>query len=303
MGYSHSTTKPCLSLRKPFSFAITWNIFKGGRTSANRIGSCVCGFFFCLTMASVGGFSPTSKKITTGDTSTESSNQQSSLLNIYTSTEGKSKNNFFTEMGKFSFSTLQPNTALCGSLEAEAPSSNSFSKSSYFSLDQYEQMKAPERLMADSHAIFGSLNGKNMIHRYDVYRRIRTKPINEVNNTEIVFADVEFGKNLDGHPGIVHGGIISLLFDDCFGWGTEAALSSLGYSTEAASEIDLVVTANLNVDFRKPLPSGTRVAIRLYLVKQEGRKMYLRAKMESLDGSVLYSEATSLYILVMKKSV
>jgi acyl-coenzyme A thioesterase PaaI-like protein len=38
-------------------------------------------------------------------------------------------------------------------------------------------------------------------------------------STEVCVADVRIGEKLNGHDNIVHGGIISLMLDDTFGWG------------------------------------------------------------------------------------
>jgi acyl-coenzyme A thioesterase PaaI-like protein len=84
---------------------------------------------------------------------------------------------------------------------------------------------------------------------------------------------------------VVHGGIVALLFDDCMGFGFWA----MG--------VQYAVTANLSVDYRAPVPADSRVLVRVRLSKQEGRKLYFTAQMTNLDGSVLYAEATSLYII------
>jgi acyl-coenzyme A thioesterase PaaI-like protein len=66
-------------------------------------------------------------------------------------------------------------------------------------------------------------------------------------------------------------------------------------------DFPIVVTANLTVNYRSPLPAGSDVVIRVRHEKTEGRKIYVSARMESHDGSVLYSEATALFITVKKQ--
>lgn len=147
-------------------------------------------------------------------------------------------------------------------------------------LSPYELMKVPDRTTEDNHAIFDLLLGNKMIETYEVYKR----PVGSIDEN-VVTAHVAFGEHLDGHPGIVHGGILSLMFDDLMGFG----FYSLG--------IPMAFTANLNVDYRAPVPAGTRVRIDAQLESREGRKLFWKAQMTSLDQKILYAEATSLYII------
>lgn len=144
----------------------------------------------------------------------------------------------------------------------------------------YELMKVPDRTPEDKHAIFDLLLGKKMIEKYEVYKR----PTGSTDGN-VVIAHIEFGEHLDGHPGIVHGGILSLMFDDLLGFG----FYSLG--------IPVAFTANLNVDYRTPVPAGTRVRVVAQLESREGRKLFWKAQMRSLDQKILYAEASSLYVI------
>ena len=93
-----------------------------------------------------------------------------------------------------------------------------------------ENMKALFNLQ--DHALHDTLNGPNMIEVYEVYKKI--------DEDEIVCL-VKFGKSLNGYPGIVHGGITALLFDNTFGWVFLALRAPHG------------VTANLNINYRYEL--------------------------------------------------
>ncbi|CAJ1930615.1 unnamed protein product [Cylindrotheca closterium] len=144
----------------------------------------------------------------------------------------------------------------------------------------YKLMEVPDRTPEDKHAIFDLLLGNNMIEKYEVYKR----PTGSTDDN-VVIAHIAFGEHLDGHTGIVHGGILSLMFDDLLGFG----FYSLG--------IPMAFTANLNVDYRSPVPAGTRVRVVAQLESREGRKLFWKAQMTSLDQQVLYAEASSLYII------
>ncbi|KAI7869711.1 HotDog domain-containing protein [Spinellus fusiger] len=92
------------------------------------------------------------------------------------------------------------------------------------------------------------------------------------------------GKNLCGHRGIIHGGLLATLLDEVLGC---VAYSSMPSKTG--------FTANLNVDYRKPVLADQWVVLRGELERSEGRKAYTKAWVESEEG-VVYVEAKALYI-------
>jgi acyl-coenzyme A thioesterase PaaI-like protein len=146
----------------------------------------------------------------------------------------------------------------------------------------YQKIDLPSRAIETSHIIFGQLLKEGCIERYTVYKRINK--IGE-ESPELIVSDIHLGNNLDGHEGVVHGGILAMLFDDSMGM----AFGAMG--------IKMAYTANLNVDYRVPVLANSRVLIRVRLSKQEGRKLYFSAQMTSLDASILYAESTTLYVI------
>ncbi|KAI9317097.1 HotDog domain-containing protein [Dichotomocladium elegans] len=99
------------------------------------------------------------------------------------------------------------------------------------------------------------------------------------------FAVIHLGKELCGHAGIVHGGLIATLLDEILACVAIPALPyNFGY------------TANLNIDYRKPLKADQWVVLRGRLDRAEGRKAYVVASIESTDGNTKFSEAKSLYV-------
>ena len=164
----------------------------------------------------------------------------------------------------------------------------------------YRKMDLPSRSSEISHVIFGQLLQNGCIERYDVYQRINTTNNKNDNNgillgeqqprandesPELIVADIELGSNLDGHEGIVHGGILAMLFDDAMGM----AFSAMG--------IPMAVTANLTVDYRVPVEADSKVMIRVRLSRREGRKLYFTAQMTNHEASVVYAESTALYVI------
>ncbi|XP_062048257.1 acyl-coenzyme A thioesterase THEM4 isoform X1 [Lepus europaeus] len=91
------------------------------------------------------------------------------------------------------------------------------------------------------------------------------------------------GPHLQGNHGYVHGGAIATMIDITA--GTCAVLTG-GYA----------MTANLNINFRRPIPLCSVVVINSQIDKIEGRKYFISCDIRSVDEKTLYSEATSLFI-------
>ncbi len=163
----------------------------------------------------------------------------------------------------------------------------------------YKKMNPDEMFEAsslESHAIFGPLLGANLIERFNVYKRVNTSQSKEQpGRNEIAVVDIKLGTRLNGHGGVVHGGIISLLFDTALGFAYHICLSG--------DDKNIAVTANLNIDFRAAFREGSEAVVRVYLDRMEGRKIFFSANLESKDGSVVYAEATSLFIKVDRSKV
>ncbi|KAJ3218911.1 hypothetical protein HDU67_003550 [Dinochytrium kinnereticum] len=85
----------------------------------------------------------------------------------------------------------------------------------------------------------------------------------------------KIGENLCGHPGIVHGGLISALFDDYMG-----ALFLMNASGKYSG-----FTANLSVDYRVPMPAPSTIAIVVWIERVEGRKVFLKAEAHACEPS------------------
>ncbi len=126
-----------------------------------------------------------------------------------------------------------------------------------------------------SHLIRGALNDSKAIKRYTFYKNPDTKD-------ELVCV-VELGDGVCGHRGLCHGGMLAAILDDvtgamCFHRGEYGCF-----------------TANLDVNYRKPVRLPSKLLIRCNFLRQERRKIYLGATIEDGNGTV-YTEATALYI-------
>jgi len=89
-----------------------------------------------------------------------------------------------------------------------------------------------------------------------------------------------------GAPGLAHGGLLSLAFDE--------ALGKLMYLLQVPA-----VTGRLETDFLKPIPVGSKLYIHAKILGRERRKVYTYAegRLNSPDGE-LALKAAALFIVV-----
>lgn len=99
------------------------------------------------------------------------------------------------------------------------------------------------------------------------------------------------GPALCGHPGIVHGGLLATLLDE----GTARCCFP-------ALPNKVAVTASLKVDYKAPCMAGQIVVLRAETTKVEGRKAWVKGRLESLvdeskgEKPVVFTEAEALFI-------
>lgn len=99
-----------------------------------------------------------------------------------------------------------------------------------------------------------------------------------------VLADLRFHPRFAGGPGLVHGGAIAAFFDDLIGF-------------VPMTHMRPAVTANLSVDYRKPIPLGMTIRGEAWLSRSDGRKLYCEAVGHAPDGDLLV-EVTALFLEV-----
>jgi uncharacterized protein (TIGR00369 family) len=83
-------------------------------------------------------------------------------------------------------------------------------------------------------------------------------------------------ERFNGYPGIVHGGIVSALLDEAV---VRTALLDGGFD-------DLMVTARLEVAFRRPTPTETPVTIVGRILKRTSSRAQAEAEIRLEDGTV-----------------
>ncbi|RAL17333.1 PaaI family thioesterase, partial [Aspergillus homomorphus CBS 101889] len=82
------------------------------------------------------------------------------------------------------------------------------------------------------------------------------------------------GSTLNGHPGYVHGGLLTVMFDETF---ARCVAGSFGSGVG--------MTANLSVDFRAPARPDSVYVLRAETVRVEGRKAWVQGSLRVLSPS------------------
>ncbi|KAK5445227.1 hypothetical protein LTS15_010318 [Exophiala xenobiotica] len=121
---------------------------------------------------------------------------------------------------------------------------------------------------------------------------------------------------VNGFPGIAHGGFVAAVIDEVMGYlinanltaartevgaaasgGQEAsaAVVPMTGTGESTAPMSSVMTAELTIKYRRPVPTGEVLLVRTWIDKMEGRKIVVRAAVEDQDGQVL-SEGVALFI-------
>jgi acyl-coenzyme A thioesterase PaaI-like protein len=107
-----------------------------------------------------------------------------------------------------------------------------------------------------------------------------------VGNAMDITAEFVVSENHQGAPGLAHGGLLSLAFDE--------ALGKLMWLLRAPA-----VTARLETDFIKPVPMGSKLFITAEITGQVNRKVYCSAvgRLNSPEGDIAV-RAAALYVIV-----
>ncbi|KAK9465175.1 HotDog domain-containing protein [Lipomyces arxii] len=127
----------------------------------------------------------------------------------------------------------------------------------------------------------GALGGKG---------KISVAPYMWVNHDDReLVAVMHLGENLCGHPGIVHGGLLTIVMDEGLGGCAFTALPN-----------QIGVTANLSMNFRNAAPPNNIYILRAKVTEAKGRKVWAAATFETAPtkerAGVVVCDATSLFI-------
>jgi acyl-coenzyme A thioesterase PaaI-like protein len=152
-----------------------------------------------------------------------------------------------------------------------------------------------ERASMPHHLLHGALAGEHMLERYE---------LSLSSDRQQLRGAVCLGKRACGHPAFLHGGVIAAVLDDCMGVLFLSSGNGTGF------------TANLNVNYRRPIPAGTPLLVDCAVLRVEtgkggARKVHLSARLLGSGGGAgqaaaldplpasptVYAEATALFVV------
>lgn len=94
-----------------------------------------------------------------------------------------------------------------------------------------------------------------------------------------VETSIRVPEQFQGYPGIVHGGIIAAMLDEVTGRSVMVDVDG--------KPPRFLVTASLNIRYRKPVLVGTDLTLKGHLVKDTGRVATVRGEIYDQAGQVL----------------
>jgi len=113
-------------------------------------------------------------------------------------------------------------------------------------------------------------------------------PIDKINTL------ISLGFAVNGYPHVAHGGLVATLLDEIMG-----LLLSVNKRRAAVPDNSMIVTANLNVTYLKPVPTPSTILVSAKFKEIAGRKMFLLATVEDSSGVAL-ARAEGLWVRIDK---
>jgi uncharacterized protein (TIGR00369 family) len=101
-----------------------------------------------------------------------------------------------------------------------------------------------------------------------------------------VLCPATVSNGFEGHPGYLHGGVIATLLDESM----SKAVRSKGLHA---------MTRHLEIDYRRPVPSGASLRLEGKVVRSDGRKHWAEAQIVSTDGTAL-AQGKGLFVEVKR---
>lgn len=101
-----------------------------------------------------------------------------------------------------------------------------------------------------------------------------------------VVAEAQISENYEGPPGYLHGGIIATLLDE--------AMSKANRAHGVTA-----MTRQMQVEYLRPVPSGSPIQIEGRVIRSEGRKHWTEAQIKNQAGTTL-AQATGLFIAIRR---
>lgn len=110
-------------------------------------------------------------------------------------------------------------------------------------------------------------------------------------STRTLYGLWPLGRRVCGHPGITHGGMSALAVDEMCGQA---------YVAFFLKECGPGFTANLNINYKAPVPAETYCLITVTTEAVEGRKVWFNARVTDGPTGTLFLEARCLFVVARK---
>jgi len=118
-------------------------------------------------------------------------------------------------------------------------------------------------------------------------------------NPRVVLPEIKglitLGNDLDGHPGVCHGGIVATIFDEVLGYAAPASRLTGEKQLPTGAPVPSYVTAYLNTTYLRPVRTPGTILVVARTVRAEGRKIWVEAYMEDGEGEKL-AKAEALFV-------
>lgn len=140
--------------------------------------------------------------------------------------------------------------------------------------------------------VASTINSKGTISDWLLFYE---KPGTETSGIETLNALIGLGHGVTGFPGSLHGGMVSVIFDEVA--GLHIVLNGHVPGTDLDKSFR---TAYINTSFLKPVPTPAVILVRSLIAKVEGRKHWVQAQIEDGSGQTL-AKAEVLYVSIKGK--
>ncbi|MDP9118468.1 MAG: hypothetical protein M3O28_14635 [Actinomycetota bacterium] len=109
---------------------------------------------------------------------------------------------------------------------------------------------------------------------------------------------IAIGPAFEGGPGLVHGGVLGLLFDHAMAY----AAASAGRTTSGQPwSAQPVMTGKLNITYRRPTPINAQLTVTAAVDRVDGRKLHVSASISA--GGQATTDANALFIALTQENI
>lgn len=137
--------------------------------------------------------------------------------------------------------------------------------------------------------IASTINSNSTISNWLLFYK---RPVIKESGIQTLNALIALEQGMTGFPGSLHGGMVSVIFDEVA--GLHIVLNSHVPGTELDKSFR---TAYINTSFMKPVPTPATILVRSWIARVEGRKHWVQAQIEDGNGQALV-KAEVLYMSI-----